>query len=421
MGQSCGAAVWVAKVGLPVEVLEASIAKLAPAGDYTVEIFERATPPATCVTANVDGCPGLEADFDVFTRLARGLARALDTRTWVVEATFGTAVWASTIAFGRDGAVRWKHQGPDSEHDDAALDAGYRKLMAEAYRQRQPRDLLHWGLTPAFELSGVKGWRKRGDFHRATVQALREGRCFEREQSTVRITASGPVLTVTRSTSSGPAKTVTTSTRDTWAARTRAAALEQQLLGDGFSRQPTPAEVEATRLAQAQAAEARARQQATAAAEAVAHARAVEQWKAAEATRRAEQEAADRVLLDRTLVLGEPVESQLPAALLKVVTRLASRYGADPRWVLQAALVEATPWTFPPGALVAVPGLKPEPAEVVVSAELRQRLDRSVLNRPDGTRASFDELVRVALSVGLDALTESLREDERKRKKLARK
>jgi hypothetical protein len=89
--------------------------------------------------------------------------------------------------------------------------------------------------------------------------------------------------------------------------------------------------------------------------------------------------------------------------------------------VLQAATARSTPWKFPATALAACPAKALEATTLVISKPLAKALEQSSLPAADGTPATFNELVRVALSVGIDELTEDLRDDEKKRKRLAKK
>ncbi|MDP3234269.1 MAG: hypothetical protein Q8N26_15925 [Myxococcales bacterium] len=126
-------------------------------------------------------------------------------------------------------------------------------------------------------------------------------------------------------------------------------------------------------------------------------------------------------VMNRTLQLGVPQVVQLPAALLIKAERLATKYAVQRAWVLQAATARATPWKFPATALAACPARALEATTLVISKPLAKALEQSSLPAIDGRAATFDELVRVALSVGLDELTDDLKDDERKRKRLAKK
>ncbi|MBE2249654.1 MAG: hypothetical protein IAE78_08900 [Myxococcus sp.] len=133
-------------------------------------------------------------------------------------------------------------------------------------------------------------------------------------------------------------------------------------------------------------------------------------------SRRANEDA----VMNRALELGEPREVQLPSVLLTKAARLATRYGVEAAWVLQAAVGRATPWSFPVTALPACAIRNLRPAVLVVSRSLARALAQSSLPAFDGRPASFDELVRVALTIGLDDLADDLRDDEKTRKRLAR-
>ncbi len=140
--------------------------------------------------------------------------------------------------------------------------------------------------------------------------------------------------------------------------------------------------------------------------------------KAAAAARRVEAKLEARRLMDRHLVPGEPKEVPLPSGLHELARKLCAKHTVELGWVWQAAAAAATPWRFPTSALAEVPLTEPEPAVLVVSPDLSLSLSKSSVVRPDGTPGTFEELVRVAIAVGLDQLAEDLREDERKRKKL---
>lgn len=135
----------------------------------------------------------------------------------------------------------------------------------------------------------------------------------------------------------------------------------------------------------------------------------------------AQRDADAAVVMSRTLQLGEPRVVQLPAALLTKADRLATKYAVERAWVLQAATARSTPWKFPATALLACPPKALEITTLVISKALAKALEQSSLPTADGKPATFEELVRVALSVGLDELTEDLKDDEKKRKRLAKK
>ena len=135
----------------------------------------------------------------------------------------------------------------------------------------------------------------------------------------------------------------------------------------------------------------------------------------------AQRDADAAAVMNRVLQLGEPRIVQLPAALLTKADRLAAKYTVERAWVLQAATARSTPWKFPATALAACPAKALEATTLVISKPLAKALEQSSLPAADGTPATFNELVRVALSVGLDELTEDLRDDEKKRKCLAKK
>ncbi len=137
--------------------------------------------------------------------------------------------------------------------------------------------------------------------------------------------------------------------------------------------------------------------------------------------RRQEAEAESRRLINRTPALGEPKQVLLPQSLHVEAQKLVKRYGVELSWVWQAAIERATPWKFPKTALGAVPLTNPQPATLVVSPALAQALAKSSIMRADETVGSFEELVRVAVSVGLDQLKEDLKEDQQKLSRLARK
>lgn len=140
-----------------------------------------------------------------------------------------------------------------------------------------------------------------------------------------------------------------------------------------------------------------------------------------EAARRADAAAEARRLMSRELVPGTARSVEMPSTMQRMADGLAKKYAVSPAWVWQAAVAHSTPWKFPSSALAVVPLVNPAPVELIVSPALAVALEKSSLTRPDGTPASFDELVRIAASLGLDGLADDLRDDEKKRKKLARK
>jgi len=135
----------------------------------------------------------------------------------------------------------------------------------------------------------------------------------------------------------------------------------------------------------------------------------------------AQRDADAAAVMNRALQLGEPRVVQLPSSLLTKAERLATKYAVERAWVLQAATARSTPWKFPATALAVCPAKGLEATTLVVSKSLAKALEQSSLQAAGGKAATFDELVRVALSVGLDELTEDLRDDEKKRKRLAKK
>lgn len=148
------------------------------------------------------------------------------------------------------------------------------------------------------------------------------------------------------------------------------------------------------------------------------HNRAVEAARDAELERRRAEEEA--TLLDRELIPGEAQEVALPASVVRRAERFAKIHGVAEQWVLQAGTLRAIPWKFPATALPAVAKGAPVSVRLVVHPALREALAQSSLRRPDGSAATFDELVLVALSVGLDDLRDDLKDDDRKRRRLAR-
>ena len=293
--------------------------------------------------------------FGLFDATAKALAKKWKVRTWALTMFAGTEEWMRATAFDARGTRRWTEESSDVL--DAKTAAPVRRLV----KRFAPRDFPYWRFVSELK---HRPRTKLLDLGIAPVLQLGDVRGWKRagrrwlgfsEAKQAELAAEAKALLEARA----------------------ARALELHAEREQFMREETA--------------------------------------RAAARLEEAEREA--QTFMSRALVPGEAREVLLPEVQHRAAQKLATRYGVDVAWVFQAAAAQATPWKFPPSALGAVPLNKPKPAVLVVSSELEKALAASTLSRPDGTTGTFDELVRVAVSVGLDALKEALAEEAQRRRK----
>lgn len=361
MGSSSAQLVIVDAVGVDLALLERLVARRIDVEklgvELQVELFTHAASKLTAVL--VDLGSDLEAEAIDLAPAAKAIAKQLGKNAFAVVTFTGTEQWMRVVAFDAHGQ-RWVDDG---EGDAAKRLISIQRKLGGKPKRPNPRDLPYW--------------RMAADLRSRPTRPLWV------------LGIMGPTVEL-----KAPWKNVST---------------KALRFSPGFV---------ATRAAQKARAEAERRQrEAAAALEAERAAREQAAW---EAERQQEREAESRTLMNCNVALGTPREVQLPSKLVATAKAMAVKYAVSEAWVFQAAAQRSTPWKFPATALPACPLVAPVPVALIVSPALEQALSKSSLLRPDGTTASFDELVRVAMAVGLDDLKEDLKENERKRKTLQR-
>lgn len=358
MGSSSAQLVVVDAVGLDLALLERLVAQRIDVErlgvELQLEVFTHATSRLTAVL--VDLGSDLEAEAIDLAPAAKAIAKQLGKQAFSVVTFTGTEQWMRVAAFDARGQ-RWVDAGDD---DATKRLTSIQRSLGGKPKRPNPRDLPYWRMAAALRSRPSRPLWALG--------------------------LMGPTVEL-----KAPWKKVSTK-----ALRFSPGFVARQ------AAQTTRAELE------------RRERDAAAALE---HERAAREHAAWEAERRQEREAEARTLMNCNVALGAPREVQLPAKLVATAKALAAKHAVSDAWVFQAAAQRSTPWKFPATALPACPLVAPVPIALVVSPALEQALSKSSLLRPDGTTASFEELVRVAISVGLDDLKEDLKENERKRKK----
>lgn len=362
MATDWGEAIFIPTRGLDRAVVDQALAQLEPdrlGFELQVETSEHPRAKVTAVVVQL----GPEEAIGLLDGVARRLARALRQPTYSFSLLAGVESWMAVTAFDARGRQSWRCESSGKRLAAKAL-ADLRRRLRGPKLEIDPVEWPYWRMAAELPTRPRRALLPLG-----TTQALDLRGC------------------------PGWRRLAITDLR--------------------FSAAHAARLVEAERTAAA----ARAKRDAQAA---VDQAAALQARIEHEAAQKVMREAEERVLMDRTLALGVTREVLLPAAQHTVVEKLASKYGVQPEWVWQAAAARSTPWKFPAPALPACPNRSPKPVALVVSPALEKALAQSSLSRADGTAASFEELVRVAISVGLDELKDDLKEDQRRRLRAAK-